>query len=253
MAIKQCLKWRINVDKLKTVIVTGASQGIGEGVVKTFLDRGYNVVATSRSISQRDTFKASDRIVLVDGDIGQQTIARKVRDLAMERFGTIDALVNNAGIFFSKPFVEYTKDDLQALLSTNVEGYIYITQYAVREMLKQKSGGSVVGITSSLVTHPIAGIPVSFPMVTKGAIDSISRNLAIEYAKDGIRFNTVAPGIVDTPLHAQDPKDFLRGLSPMGLISDVQDIADAVLYLTEAKTVTGEVLHVDGGAHSGRW
>jgi NAD(P)-dependent dehydrogenase (short-subunit alcohol dehydrogenase family) len=176
-----------------------------------------------------------------------------VVDVAIEKFGAIDALVNNAGIFFMKPFIEYTKDDLQALLSTNVEGYIYITQLVVRQMLKQKSGGSVVGITSSLVTHPIAGMTVSIPMVSKGGIDAISRNLAIEYAKEGIRFNIVAPGVVDTPLHAKNPKDFLKTLSPMGLISEVRDIANAVVYLTEAGNVTGEVLHVDGGQHLGKW
>jgi len=241
------------VEKAKTVIITGASQGIGAGLVKNFLDRGYNVVATSRSISQRDTFKASDRLALVDGDIGLEATAKKVTELAIEKFGTIDALVNNAGIFFVKPFIDYTPEDFKALVSTNLDGYIYITQHVVRQMLKQKSGGSVVGITTSLITNPIAGMTVSIPMVTKGGIDAISRNLAMEYAKEGIRFNNVAPGIVDTPLHEKNPKDFLRTLSPLGQISDVQDIADAVIYLTEAKTVTGEVLHVDGGAHSGKW
>jgi NAD(P)-dependent dehydrogenase (short-subunit alcohol dehydrogenase family) len=241
------------MEKSKTVIVTGASQGIGEGVVKTFLDRGYNVVATSRSITQRDTFKASDRLALVAGDIGQQATAKKVADMAIEKFGTIDALVNNAGIFSMKSFTDFTKEDLHALVATNVEGYIYITQLAVQQMLKQKSGGSVVGISSSLATHPITGMTVSIPMVTKGGIDAMSRNLAIEYAKDQIRFNIVAPGVVDTPLHEKNPKDFLRTLSPLGLISDVQDIANAVVYLTEASNVTGEVLHVDGGAHLGKW
>ena len=241
------------MEKSKTVIITGASQGIGEGLVKNFLDRGYKVVATSRSITQRHTFKASNRLALVDGDIGQEATAEKVVGIALERFGAIDALVNNAGIFFSKPFIDYTAEDFKALVSTNVEGYIYITQHVIRQMLKQNSGGSVVGITTSLVRHPIAGMPVSIPMITKGGIDAISRNLAIEYAKDDIRFNVVAPGIVDTPMHEKNPKDFLRTLSPLGRISDVQDIADAVVYLTEANTVTGEVLHVDGGAHSGKW
>jgi len=241
------------MENSKTVIVTGASQGIGEGVVKSFLDRGYNVVATSRSITQRDTFKASGRLALVDGDIGQQATAKKVTDVAIEKFGAIDALVNNAGIFFVKPFTEYTAEDLQALMSTNVEGYIYITQHVVRQMLRQKSGGSVVGVTSSLVTNPIAGMTVSIPMVTKGGIDAMARNLAMEYAKEGIRFNIVAPGVVDTPLHEKNPKDFLRTLSPLGQISSVQDIANAVVYLTEATNVTGEVLHVDNGAHLGKW
>lgn len=241
------------MEKSKTIIITGASQGIGEGLVTNFLDRGYNVVATSRSITGRSIFKPSERLLLVSGDIGQESTAKKVADAAIEKFGTIDALVNNAGIFFPKPFVDYTPEDFKALSSTNIEGYIYITQHVVRQMLKQKSGGSVVGITTTLVSHPVAGMPVSLPMVTKGGIDAMSRNLAMEYAKEGIRFNTVAPGIVDTPMHVNNPKDFLKSLAPMGVISSVQDIANAVVYLTEAKTVTGEVLHVDGGAHSGKW
>jgi NAD(P)-dependent dehydrogenase (short-subunit alcohol dehydrogenase family) len=241
------------MEKSKTVIVTGASQGIGEGVVRNFLELGYNVVATSRTISQRDTFKQSAQLTLVDGDIGQEATAKKVTETAVEAFGSIDALVNNAGIFFVKPFVDYTAEDFKALSATNLDGFIYISQFAVRQMLKQKTGGSIVSITSSMVEHPIAGLPVSFPMITKGGIDAISRSLAMEYAKDGIRVNTVAPGVVDTPLHKDNPKDFLRTLSPTGLISSVQDIADAVVYLTEAKTVTGEVLHVDGGAHLGKW
>ncbi len=241
------------MEKFKTIIVTGASQGIGEGVVRSFLERGYNVVATSRTIMQRDTFKPSAQLKLVDGDIGLEATARKVAETAIEAFGSIDALVNNAGIFSSKPFVDFTKDDFKALTSTNLDGFIYISQFAVRQMLKQQRGGSIVSITTSLVDHPIAGLPASFSMITKGGIDAISRSLAMEYAKDGIRVNTVAPGIVDTPMHKNNPKDFLKTLSPMGRISSVEEIADAVVYLTEAKSVTGEVLHVDGGAHVGKW
>jgi NAD(P)-dependent dehydrogenase (short-subunit alcohol dehydrogenase family) len=241
------------MEKSKTVIVTGASQGIGEGVVRSFLERGYNVVATSRTITQRDTFKSSAQLKLVDGDIGQEATARKVAETAVETFGSIDALVNNAGIFFVKPFVDYTGEDFRALVSTNLDGFIYISQFAVRQMLKQQSGGSIVSVTASLAGHPIAGLTASIPMITKGGIDTISRSLALEYAQDGIRVNTVAPGVVDTPLHKDNPKDFLKTLSPMGRISSVQEIADAVLYLTEATSVTGEVLHVDGGAHVGKW
>lgn len=237
----------------KTIIITGASQGIGAGLVYDFLDRGYNVVATSRSIAQRGTFTAAANLLLVDGDIGQEATAQQVVAAALETFGSIDALVNNAGIFYTKPFIDYTQEDFLAFVSTNLQGYLYITQHVVRQMLRQGTGGSVVGITTSLVTHPIAGVTASIPMITKGGIDALSRNLSIEYAKDGIRFNVVAPGIVDTPLHEKNPKDFLKTLSPMGRISDVQDIANAVVYLTEANTVTGEVLHVDGGAHSGKW
>ena len=237
----------------KTVIVTGASQGIGAAVVRAFLERGYNVVGTSRSATKSAELKVSDKLVLVDGDIGQASTAQKVVDIAVQKFGSIDAVVNNAGIFSAKPFTDYTADDFRALVSTNLEGYIHITQFAVKQMLAQKSGGSVVGITSSLVDNPIGGLPVSLPMITKGGLDAITRSLASEYAKEHIRFNTVAPGVVDTPLHKDNPKDFLRTLSPMGTISTSEEIAGAVVYLTESRQITGEVLHVDGGAHNGKW
>jgi NAD(P)-dependent dehydrogenase (short-subunit alcohol dehydrogenase family) len=237
----------------KTVIVTGASQGIGAGAVKAFLDKGYNVVATSRNVTRSKELPASPRLALVDGDIGDASVAAKVAEAAIGKFGSIDALVNNAGIFFPKAFTDYTAEDLRKLSSTNLEGYLYITQLAVRQMLAQKSGGSVVGITSSLVENPILGLNVSVPMITKGAIDAITRSLASEYAKQGIRFNTVAPGMVDTPMHKDDPQDFLKSLSPMGTIASIKDIVDAIVYLTEARNVTGESVHVDGGAHSGRW
>jgi NAD(P)-dependent dehydrogenase (short-subunit alcohol dehydrogenase family) len=237
----------------KTVIVTGASQGIGAGVVQAFLARGYNVVGTSRSATKSKELSASDHLALIDGDIGQFETAQKVAELAIKKFGTIDAVVANAGIFFVKPFTDYTAEDFHALVSTNLEGFIYITQLAVKQMLAQKSGGSIVSITTSLVENPIAGVSVSLPMITKGGLEAALRNLASEYAKEHIRFNAVAPGIVDTPLHVNDPKDFLKTLSPMGTISTAEDIADAVIYLTEASQVTGEVLHVDGGAHSGKW
>jgi NAD(P)-dependent dehydrogenase (short-subunit alcohol dehydrogenase family) len=237
----------------KTVIVTGASQGIGAAVVKAFLERGYNVVGTSRSATKSAELKASDRLLLVDGDIGQAATAKKVVEAAIEKFGSIDAVVNNAGIFVAKPFVDYTADDFHSLVSTNLEGYIYITQLAVKQMLAQKSGGSVVSITTSLVKNPVAGVTASVQMITKGGLESITISLASEYAKEHIRFNAVAPGIVDTPLHKDNPKDFLKTLSPMGTISTSEDIADAVVYLTEARHVTGEVLHVDGGAHTGKW
>jgi len=217
------------------------------------LARGYNVVATSRTITSRTTFSPSAQLLLVDGDIGQVETAKKVTELAVEKFGRIDALVNNAGIFFTKPFVDYTPEDFKTLSATNLEGFIYVTQFVVRQLLKQQSGGSVVSITTTMVDQPIAGVTASIPMITKGGIDSVTRSLAIEYAKDGIRVNAVAPGIVDTPMHEKNPKDFLKTLSPMWTISSVQDISDAVVYLTEAKNVSGEVLRVDGAAHAGRW
>jgi NAD(P)-dependent dehydrogenase (short-subunit alcohol dehydrogenase family) len=240
-------------NERKTVIVTGASQGIGASIVKTFLERGYSVVANSRSISKSGAFVPSNKLALVDGNIGEIATAAKIVESATSRFGSIDALVNNAGIFFAKPFTNYTADDFRALSSTNLEGFIYVSQLAIKQMVAQKSGGSVVSITTSLVEHPIAGVNASVAMITKGGLEAITRNLAMEYAKDGIRVNAVAPGIVDTPMHKNDPKEFLKSLSPLGRIADAQDIADAVLYLTEARQVTGEVLHVDGGAHVGKW
>jgi NAD(P)-dependent dehydrogenase (short-subunit alcohol dehydrogenase family) len=237
----------------KAVIVTGGSQGIGAGVVIGFLDKGYNVVATSRDITKSSAFKRDERLVLVDGDIGSSNTANTVAEVAVGKFGSIDALVNNAGVFFTKPFTEYTAEDFRKLSSTNLEGFLYLSQLAIKQMLKQKSGGSVVTITASLVDHPVAALTASVPMITKGGLAAISKSLALEYAKEGIRVNTVAPGIVDTPLTKGAPREFLNSLSPMGKISDVQDIVDAVLYLTEAKSVTGETLHVDCGAHVGKW
>ncbi len=237
----------------KTVIVTGASQGIGGGVVRAFLARGYNVVGTSRSATKSKELTASAHLALVDGDIGRLETAENVAQTALNRFGSIDAVVANAGIFSVKRFTDYTPEDLRALVSTNLAGFIYITQLAVRRMQVQKSGGSVVAITAALVENPIAGVPASIPMITKGGLEAALRSLASEYAKERIRFNAVAPGVVDTPLHAENPREFLETLSPMGSISTVDDIASAVVYLTEARQITGEVLHVDGGAHNGRW
>ena len=240
-------------SKQKTVIVTGGSQGIGAGIVRSFLDRGYNVVANSRNIRKSGTFIESDHLALVDGSIGESAVASKIVDTAVQKFGSIDALVNNAGIFFTKPFTDYTAEDFKALSSTNLEGFIHVTQRVVKQMLAQKSGGSVVTITASLVNNPIAGITASVPMITKDGLETVTRSLAVEYAKEKIRFNAVAPGVVDTPLHKDNPKDFLKTLSPMHSVSSVREIVDAVLFLTEAPRITGDVLHVDGGAHLGRW
>jgi NAD(P)-dependent dehydrogenase (short-subunit alcohol dehydrogenase family) len=237
----------------KTVIVTGASQGIGAGIVKAFLARGYDVVGTARSATKSKQLSASGRLALIDGDIGQFETAQKVAELAIRKFGSIDAVVANAGIFLVKPFTDYTADDFRALVSTNLAGFIYVTQLAVKQMLAQKSGGSIVSISAALVDNPIAGVPASLSMITKGGLDAVTRSLAMEYAKEHIRFNAVAPGVVDTPLHAEDPEDSLKTLNPMGSISTVEDIASAVVYLTEARHITGEVLHVDGGAHVGKW
>jgi NAD(P)-dependent dehydrogenase (short-subunit alcohol dehydrogenase family) len=237
----------------KTVIVTGASQGIGAGIANLFLERGYNVVATSRHISEKNELLSSDNLALVDGDIALDTTAEKLVQTAVQRFGSLDALVNNAGIFISKPFTDYTTEDFRALSATNLDGFLFVTQRVIRQLLAQKSGGSVVSVTASIADHPIATLPASVAMITKGGINAVSRSLALEYAKEGIRVNAVAPGVVATPLLAKVPKDFLRTLSPSGQIGTSKDIADAVLYLTEASQVTGEILRVNGGSHVGKW
>jgi NAD(P)-dependent dehydrogenase (short-subunit alcohol dehydrogenase family) len=234
----------------KTAIVTGASRGIGAGLVKAFLNEGYNVVATSRHVSQSLT--ASPRLVLVDGDISKQETAAKNVEAATKRFGSVDVLVNNAGIYLARPFTEFTTEDFDALVSTNLLGFLYITQLTVKQMLKQKSG-NVVTITASSADQPIAGDNGSVSMITKGGLNTVTRSLAIEYAKEGIRFNAVAPGVVDTPMHKNDSKEFLKTLQPMGKMVAIEDIVSAVLFVSQAGQVTGEVLHVDGGAHAGRW
>ncbi len=240
-------------NQTKTAVVTGASTGIGAALVKGFLERGYSVVANARNLTKSDKFARSERLTLVDGDIGDAATAAQIVETATSTFGSIDLLVNNAGIFIAKSFTSYTPEDFRALASTNLQGFIFITQLAIKQMLAEKSGGSIVTITASLAQHPIAGVNGSVAMITKGGLESITRHLAMEYAKDQIRVNAVAPGVVDTPLHANDPKDFLKSQSPMGTIVEISDIVDAVFYLTEARHVTGEILHVDGGAHIGKW
>jgi NAD(P)-dependent dehydrogenase (short-subunit alcohol dehydrogenase family) len=240
-------------DIHKTMIVTGGSQGIGAGLVKAFLDRGHNVVANSRNITKSGAFEVSDQLALVDGNIAEAATAAKIIEAAKSEFESIDTLVNNAGIFFSKPFTDYTIEDLRSLISVNIEGFFFITQAVIKQMLFQGTGGSIVNITTTLVDHPIAVARCAVPMLTKGGLQAVTRSLAMEYAKEGICVNAVAPGEVNTPMHKNDSKDFLKTLQPLGGISEVADIVDAVVYLTEAKQVTGEVLHVDGGAHVGRW
>jgi NAD(P)-dependent dehydrogenase (short-subunit alcohol dehydrogenase family) len=237
----------------KTAIVTGASQGIGAGLVKAFVEHGYNVVANSRNVTHSSEVAASDHVALVDGDIGESATAARIVDTALSRFKSIDALVNNAGIFFGKPFTDYTAEDIRSLISTNIEGFLYITQLSIKQMLAQKTGGSIITITAALARNPLRGIPAAVPMITKGGLETITQHLAMEYATDGIRVNAVAPGVVDTPMHRETPKDVMESLSPMGRPSTVKDITDAVMYLSDAATVTGHILYVDGGAHFGRW
>lgn len=231
----------------KVAIVTGASQGIGAGLVRGFRELGYRVVATSRSMGP----SSEPGIATVAGDIGDRAVAERVVAAALERFGRIDTLVNNAGIFIGKPFTDYTVQDFQDVLNVNVAGFFHITQLAIAPMLRQGSG-HVVQITTSLVGQPLSAVPSALATLSKGGLDAVTRGLAIEYARSGIRVNAVAPGLIKTPMHAATPHEALDSLHPVGRMGEVRDIVDAVLYLERAGFVTGETLHVDGGQHAGR-
>ena len=236
----------------KTAIITGASSGIGLGLTTALVERGYQVVANSRRITSAGTLTPSDDLALVDGDIAQPDTARTIVETAIRRFGRLDVLVNNAGIFIPKPFTDYTTEDFDRLVSTNLTGFLYVTQEAVRQM-KRQGAGHVVNITTTLADQPIAGVPASIPVLTKGGLNAVTAALAIEFANDGVRFNAIGAGIIDTPMHKPETHAFLKTLHPIQRIGTVSEIVDAVLYLTDATFVTGEVLHVDGGAHAGKW
>jgi NAD(P)-dependent dehydrogenase (short-subunit alcohol dehydrogenase family) len=236
----------------KTAIVTGASQGIGASLVNRFLEKGYHVVGSSRSVTKSTNLTASSQLALVDGDIGDEKTAKRVVDTAIDRFGRIDVLVNNAGIFIPKPFTEYTSEDFDALVSTILAGFFYITQGAVRQMLQQKSG-HIVNISTTLADHPMANAPCALQLLTKGGLHSATRALALEYADKGIRANTLALGVIKTPMHKPETYDSLSTLSPVHRLGEIDEVVDAVMYLNEATFVNGETLHLDGGAHAGRW
>jgi NAD(P)-dependent dehydrogenase (short-subunit alcohol dehydrogenase family) len=236
----------------KTAIVTGASQGIGAALVEAFLNRGYSVVANSRNITKTNHFPSSANVALVEGDIGDPRTAAKIVDTAVSRCGRIDVLINNAGIFIPKPFTDYTTADFNALVSTTLAGFLYVSQLSVKQMLRHKSG-SVVNVSTTLVDHPVAGVPVTVQVMAKGSLDAVTRALAMEYAKDGIRVNTVALGVIKTSMHNSEAYEFLKGLHPVGRMGEIKEVVDAVLFLTDATFTTGEVLHVDGGAHAGKW
>lgn len=242
-----------NTNKRLVAIVTGASSGMGLGITRALLERGYRVVANSRTISQSRELKPSADLVLVDGDIGKKETAVKVVDAALKHFDRIDLLVNNAGIYMPKPFTEYTPEDFETMIGTNVAGYFFVTQQVVAQMRKQKSG-HIVSISAIVAEQPLAGAPISLPVITKSTLPAFSRALAMEFVADGIRANTISPGAVDTPMHANDDHEVLKKLSPAGRLIQISDIVDAVLYLQSAPMENGENIRVDGGAHAGaKW
>jgi NAD(P)-dependent dehydrogenase (short-subunit alcohol dehydrogenase family) len=235
----------------KVAIITGASQGIGAGLVQGFRARGYRVVANSRAITP-DFAKGDAGIVTVPGDVGDPRTADRILQAAMVHFGRVDTLVNNAGIFFSKPFTDFTLQDYEAMQSVNAAGFWHVSQRAAAQMLRQGKG-HIVTITTSLIDMPVAGVPAALTALTKGGLNAVTRALAIEYAGRGLRVNAVSPGIIDTPMHAPETHDFLAAMHPIRRLGKVEEIVDAVLYLEGADFVTGEILHVDGGTQAGRW
>jgi NAD(P)-dependent dehydrogenase (short-subunit alcohol dehydrogenase family) len=239
--------------KKRVAIVTGASSGIGLGVTRALLERGYSVVGNSRNATKSKDLKASSDLVLVDGDIGKKETAVKVAEAAIKHFGRIDLLANCAGIYIPKPFTDYTPEDFATMISTNVAGYFFITQQAVAQMRKQKSG-HIVSISTVLTDQPLAGGHVTLQVITKSTIPAFSRALAMEYVADGIRANTISPGAVDTPLHANDDPELLKKLHPIPRLVQIPEVVDAVLYLESAPMVNGENIRIDGGAHAGaKW
>ena len=230
----------------KVAVVTGASQGIGAALVKAFRDRNYRVVATSRSIKPSN----DPDVLTVAGDIGDAETGRRVIAEALDKFGRVDTLVNNAGIFVASAFTDYTEQQYRDMLSTNLSGFFYVTQHAIEAMVAAGSG-HVVNITTTLADLGNSNVPSVLASLTKGGLNAATRSLAIEYAKRGVRVNAVSPGIIKTPMHKPETHAALGGLHPVGRMGEISDIVDAVLYLDNAGFVTGEILHVDGGQSAG--
>ncbi|MDX3107320.1 SDR family NAD(P)-dependent oxidoreductase [Nonomuraea angiospora] len=230
----------------KVAVITGASQGIGAGLVAAYRKLGYAVVANSRSIAPSD-----DPLVrTIAGDIAAPSVGRRVIEQALEAYGRVDTLINNAGVFVSKPFTDYTDEDYELVTGVNLRGFFEISRRAVDVMLSQ-GGGHVVNITTTLAEYADSRVPSALAALTKGGLNSVTKSLAIEYASRGIRVNAVAPGVVRTPMHPAETHDLLAGLHPMGRMGEISDIVDAIVYLETAPFVTGEILHVDGGQCAG--
>jgi NAD(P)-dependent dehydrogenase (short-subunit alcohol dehydrogenase family) len=233
----------------RTAIVTGGSRGIGQALVEALLAHGYRVLTCGRTLKARD----EDNLLALAGDVSHPGFVKQMVETAAARFGRIDTLVNNAGVFLARPFTDYTPEELEKVLALNLGGFFHATQQVLRHMLRQ-GHGHIVNITSSLLAEqPLAQLPASLTALTKGGLNAVTRSLAIEYASRGIRMNAIAPGVVRTPMHDPQHLGALAGLQPLGRIGETQEIADALLFLEHASFVTGEILHVDGGAHAGRW
>jgi len=240
---------------MSTAIVTGASSGIGLGIAQALAARGYALVLNARRISEDHPSVAqigAQRAVVVRGSVGDADVAQRIVDAALSRFGQVDLLVNNAGVFIPKPFVEYTGEEIETLLTTNVRGFLHLTQRVLRHMA-ERGRGHVINITTSLAENPLRAVPSAVPILTKGGLNAAARALALEFAGAGVRVNAVSPGIIRTPMHAAGDPVFLAGLHPVGRMGEVEDVVRGVLYLEDAPFVTGEILHVDGGAWNGRW
>ncbi|TIL29451.1 SDR family oxidoreductase [Mesorhizobium sp.] len=233
-------------NEQKVAVITGASRGIGAALVEGYRGLGYRVIATARSIDRSD----DDDILAIAGDIADPETAERVISAGVDRFGRIDTLVNNAGIFISKPFTGYTGDDFATVLGVNVAGFFRITQLAIAEMQKRGSG-HIVQVTTSLVAHPNAALPAALAALTKGGLSAVTRSLAIEYASRGIRVNAVSPGVIKTQMHPLETHEALGALHPVGRMGEIADIVESILYLESASFVTGEILHVDGGQSAG--
>jgi len=242
-----------NANRQQAAIVTGASSGLGLGITQALRKHGYRVVANSRTISKSKDLVPSADLVLVDGDIGKKETAIKAVEAAVKHFERLDLLVNCAGIYISKPFTEYTPEDFETMVHVNVAGYFFVTQQAVAQMRKQKSG-HIVSIATVLVDQPLAGGHAALPVITKSTIPAFSRALAMEYVADGIRVNTISPGVVDTPMHAHDDHEALKKLHTIPRLVQISEIVDALFYLQSAPMVNGENIRIDGGAHAGaKW
>lgn len=242
----------MNNKSKQTALITGASSGIGLGLTKGFLAAGFNVVANSRNLIAAGTLTPAQDLVLIDGDVADPKTAQRLVAAAEAKFDGIDVLINNAGIFVPKRFVEYTAEDFQRVVSTNLAGFFHISQQAVLSMLR-KGGGQIINISTTLALQPVAGVNAALTSLTKGGLDSVTRQLAIEYAAEGIRVNAIAPGIVDTPMHKPQHHERLKEMHPIKRLATVQEIVDAALFLVRSSFITGEILYVDGGAQAGKW